>query len=76
MYLELGFPYSGVLGNSIGERFEGSVSKGIVLNFLLSDLQAARILYVKKPKQLQFHLVIDSFNNESLYPISYLMSYN
>ncbi|ODM93853.1 Protein FAM98A [Orchesella cincta] len=53
---ELGCPYSSIMEQSLGSRFDAPEKKKIMLNFLLSELQAARITYVHKPKQLKVEL--------------------
>ncbi|CAL8072480.1 unnamed protein product [Orchesella dallaii] len=53
---ELGCPYGSIMEQPLGSRFDTPEKKKVVLSFLLSELQAARITYVHKPKQLKVEL--------------------
>jgi hypothetical protein len=48
---ELACPYSTVMDPSLNERFESPESRKIVLNFLLSELQAARMLFLSRASE-------------------------
>ncbi|XP_021951285.1 protein FAM98A [Folsomia candida] len=47
---ELGFPYVSLLEPQLPARFESAHDRQILLNFLLSELQAARMIHVQKGK--------------------------
>ena len=55
--IELGCPYPQLLNGSMEERFGTVERRLLALNFLLAELQAARIHHVNSAKQLKVELV-------------------
>lgn len=55
---ELGCPYGSIMEQPLGSRFDSNEKRKVLLNFLLTELEAARILHAhcSKPKQLKVEL--------------------
>lgn len=56
---ELGCPYGNIMDQPMGSRFDTTDKRKILLNFVLSELQAARILYVHNTKSKQLKVELD-----------------
>lgn len=63
---ELGCPYNTIMEQPLNSRFDAADKKKIMLNFVLSELQAARITWVHSTKSKQLKVELDESSNAKI----------